>query len=495
VSALSILLVVAAALLGAAIGIAVARSSWRQRAAFEQRDALSSQRQGMQMELIQATERLSSRSAELESVRLELRESRDEAGALRASVLAAREQIARLSSEIAETRERTAVQLSFFDNARETLHTQFKTLANEVLEEKGKRLSESHRGELGLVLGPLSERLTAFQSKVEEVYTTEGQHRFSLMQEVTKLRETNLRMSEEALNLTRALKGQSKTRGNWGEVMLEAILERSGLQKGREYDVQATLSSPDGMLRPDIVVRLPDAKHIVIDSKVSLIAYDRYYSVESDAERELALRDHVLAVRRHVQELGDKNYQGHDTLNSPDFVAMFVPIEPAFNLAAGADASLIFDAFDRKVVIVTPGTLLAMLSTVATLWRRELQNRNALEIARQAGEIHDKFVLVIEAFNDLGMRLEKAQESYTKARDRLVDGRGSVVRRLDDLKKLGAKANRSIPRDLLAAAGANLDAEPDADVEGEASSEVERSDAPGLPLFNSLLDEPPADAA
>jgi DNA recombination protein RmuC len=489
--AASMLFFLLGALLGAVVGILAMHRSWRSRAALEQRDALSMQREELsaqrlaaERELAQTAERLAARNAELEVLRQDLRAARDETGALRAAVLAGREEIARLRSEIDEARERAAVQLSFFDTARETLHNQFKTLATEVLEEKGKRLSESHRGELGLVLGPLSEKLTAFQNKVEEVYTTEGQHRFSLLQEVRRLQETNQRMSDEALNLTRALKGQSKTRGNWGEVMLEAILERSGLHKGREYEVQATLNSQDGIGRPDVVVRLPEAKHIVIDSKVSLIAYDRYYSAENDADREAALREHVQSLRRHVADLGTRNYQGHNTLNSPDFVAMFVPIEPAFNLAAGADPSLIFDAFDRKVVIVTPGTLLAMLSTVATLWRRELQNRNALEIARQAGEIHDKFVLVIESFTEAGQRLERAQESFARARDRLVDGRGSVVKRLDDLKKLGAKTNRKIPGDLLSAAGALAES----DVEGD-------DDVPPAPLFDALESEPPIDAA
>ncbi len=416
------------------------------------RAAVQDVERAMQTQLIEGRERLAARDAEVAQLRVDLERAHAALEQLRVELMNAREQAARSDSEVKEAAQRIAEQRSFFEVARETLNTQFKTLASEILEEKGRHLSELHRGELGLVLGPLSEKLASFQNKVEEVYVTEGQHRFNLAQEVHKLQAASTRLSDEATNLTRALKGESKTRGNWGEVMLEAVLERSGLVKGREYEVQMTLATEEGRRYPDIVVRLPENKHIVIDSKVSLLAYDQYYAAETDAERELALREHVASMRRHFTALGKKNYQGNDVLNTPDFVAMFVPIEPAFNLAAAADAALIFDAFDRKVVLVTPGTLLAMLSTVATLWRREQQSRNALEIARQAGDMYDKFADVVKAFNDVGDRLRMATDSFDVAKRRLSEGPGNVIKRLDDLKKMGAKVSKSIPDDMLARA-------------------------------------------
>jgi DNA recombination protein RmuC len=458
VSAALVLQLLAAAALGAGLGYLLLARRHSALIVAAARAAVQDAQHAMQTQLIEGRERLIARDAEVQQLRLDLERSHATLEQLRVDLMSAREQAARSDSELKEAAQRIAEQRSFFEVARETLNTQFKTLASEILEEKGRHLSELHRGELGLVLGPLSEKLAAFQNKVEEVYVTEGQHRFNLAQEVHKLQAASSRLADEATNLTRALKGESKTRGNWGEVMLEAVLERSGLVKGREYEVQMTLATEDGKSYPDVVVRLPDNKHIVIDSKVSLVAYDQYYACDTDAERELALRQHIASMRRHFTELGKKNYQGNEVLNTPDFVAMFVPIEPAFNLAAGADAALIFDAFDRKVVLVTPGTLLAMLSTVATLWRREQQSSNALEIARKAGEMYDKFADVMKEFNDVGDRLASASKAFDSAKRRLSEGPGNVVKRLHDLQKMGAKASKSLPDDMLARALIGADA-------------------------------------
>ncbi len=474
-----------AAVLGAWLCHVIQRRRHEISTALLVRAAEQAAHQAQQGQVIEARERLAARDAEITQLRAELVTSKNALDTLRDDLMAARESSARLDSELKESAQRIAEQRGFFETARETLNTQFKHLASEILEEKGRHLSEQHRGELSLVLGPLSEKLATFQKKVEEVYVTEGQHRFSLFQEVQKLQAASSRLSDEALNLTRALKGESKTRGNWGEVMLEAVLERSGLVKGREYEVQMTLSGEAGRLRPDIVVRLPDNKHIVIDSKVSLVAYDRYYACESDQERAQALREHISSMRNHFTDLGKKNYQGNAGINAPDFVAMFIPIEPAFNLAAAADDALIFDAFDRKVVLVTPGTLLAMLSTVATLWRREQQSRNALDIARQAGDMYDKFADVVKAFNDVGDRLRMASDAFDLAKRRLSEGPGNVMKRLDDLKKLGAKASKDMPEDMLARAGVGADL---------AAPLVEPM-APPRDLFQRLEGEPPANEA
>jgi DNA recombination protein RmuC len=478
---------------GALLCYVVLRS--RQRRVLESllRSAIAEERSRALAEAVELRERVAGREREIEQVRNEQQQARLDADRIRSELMSAREALARSDAALSEAGQRLAQQTSFFEAAKETLSVQFKTLASEILEEKGRHLSEVHRGELGLVLGPLSERLATFQKKVEDIYVTEGEKRFSLFQEVQKLQESSARLSEDASNLTRALKGEAKTRGNWGEVMLEAILERSGLVKGREYQTQMTLTSEDGRRRPDVVIRLPEAKHIVVDSKVSLVAYDRYYAADDDAGRELALRDHVDSVRRHVLDLGRKDYQNHDQVNSPDFVVMFVPIEPAFNLAASADPNLIFDAFDKKVVIVTPGTLLAMLSTVATLWRREQQTTNALDIAKRAGEIHDKFVTAIEHFDKVGAALESAQETFRKARGSFSEGRGNVIKKLNDLKKRGVKTGKTLPADLLADAGVDRSEDDEEGAESESAEGVLQPDL--LEQFKVLPPDEEADAA
>ncbi len=265
-----------------------------------------------------------------------------------------------------------------------------------------------------------------------------------------KLHQATTRINEEAINLTRALKGEAKTRGNWGEVILERVLERSGLTKGVEYVTQLTLRDDDGaMLRPDVVIHLPEDKHLVIDSKLSLVAYDRYHAADDDTTRGHHGRQHLDAMRAHAKALGDKSYHTRAGVDSPDFVAMFVPIEPAFGLASSLDPELFLDAWNRNVVIVTPSTLLALLTTVRTLWQRDKQTKNAIEIAEQSGALHDQFVLVIESLQSLGKQLKAAQNAFEQTESRLVHGRGNLVGRIRKLKEMGAKAQRQIPEPLV----------------------------------------------
>ena len=445
--ALSILVL----LVGLFVGIAVAR--WLARKQPQVGFDAARVQADIEIEMATYKERAQGRLTELEVLRSDLSRVAQQRDEFQLALAQAREEGVRFQTELAREREQGQEKLALLQSARESLTVQFKSLANDILEEKGKRFSEQHRVELDLLLRPLGEKIQSFEKKVEDTYLTEAKERFSLAEEVRKLQTANLQISQEALNLTRALKGNSKTRGNWGEVILERVLERSGLLKGREYDIQVTLEGAD-RLRPDVVVRLPDNKHIVIDSKVSLIAYDQYYSADDEVARERALAEHLLSMRRHIDDLAMKNYQGRSGLNTPDFVAMFVPIEPAYNLAAASDATLYLDAFDKKVVIVTPSTLWAMLSTVSTLWRRELQNRNALEIARRSGDLYDKFVNFVDALKEIGDKLEAARRAYDTALGRLSDGRGNLVRHAQDLKKLGAKAEKNLPSDLLARAGA-----------------------------------------
>ncbi len=355
-----------------------------------------------------------------------------------------------VEADLRDERERMADKLAALAEARDELSAHFKALAGEALETNRRRMTEQHQGALDLILKPLGEKLVAFERKVDETYDKEAQQRFSLQQEVKNLHLATARINEDANNLTRALKGEAKTRGNWGEVVLERVLERSGLVKGVEYETQLSLKTDEGRtVRPDVVVRLPDDRHIVIDSKVSLVAYDRYHAAVDDEGRALHGRDHVRAIREHAKDLGAKGYQQRQGLDSPDFVAMFVPIEPALGLASSLDEALFLDAWDRKVVIVTPSTLLAVLTTVHTLWQREKQTANAIEIAKKAGSLFDQFVLVIESLEQVGKHLERASNAFDDTRRRLSRGKGNLVRKVEQLREMGVKANRPLPADWL----------------------------------------------
>jgi DNA recombination protein RmuC len=333
--------------------------------------------------------------------------------------------------------------------AKAVLSDQFKNLANEILEEKSRRFAEQNQQNLDTLLKPLQEKLTDFRKQVDETYQSEARERFALKQEVEKLAGLNLRMTDETRALTNALKGESKTQGDWGELVLETILENSGLRKGEEYLVQDTQTISDGSrLQPDVVIRLPESKHLVIDSKVSITAYTRYMQSDDEEVKVSELNSHVLSIKQHIQGLSAKNYQDLYGVGSIDFVLMFIPIEPAF-LAAMRHAPEIYqDALKKNIVIVCPSTLLATVRTVAHLWRQEQQNRNAQEIARQCAALYDKFVGFVEDLDKVGQRLEQAQISYSDAVGKLKTGRGNLIRTAENVKKLGVKPNKSLPSKL-----------------------------------------------
>ena len=333
--------------------------------------------------------------------------------------------------------------------AKAVLSDQFKNLANEILEEKSRRFAEQNQQNLDTLLKPLQEKLTDFRKQVDETYQSEARERFALKQEVEKLAGLNLRMTDETRALTNALKGESKTQGDWGELVLETILENSGLRKGEEYVVQDTQTISDGSrLQPDVVIRLPESKHLVIDSKVSITAYTRYMQSDDEDLKISELNSHVLSIKQHIQGLSAKNYQDLYGVGSIDFVLMFIPIEPAF-LAAMRHAPEIYqDALKKNIVIVCPSTLLATVRTVAHLWRQEQQNRNAQEIARQCASLYDKFVGFVEDLDKVGQRLEQAQVSYSDAVGKLKTGRGNLIRTAENVKKLGVKPNKSLPSKL-----------------------------------------------
>ena len=359
----------------------------------------------------------------------------------------------RAETELAAERRQSADKLATLQQtaqeAKTVLSDQFKNLANEILEEKSKRFAEQNQQNLDILLKPLQEKLTDFRKQVDETYQSEARERFALKQEVEKLAGLNLRMTDETRALTNALKGESKTQGDWGELVLETILENSGLRKGEEYLVQDTQTISDGSrLQPDVVIRLPESKHLVIDSKVSITAYTRYIQADDDNIKTAELNSHVLSIKQHIQGLSAKNYQDLYGVGSIDFVLMFIPIEPAFLAAMRHAPDIYQEALKKNIVIVCPSTLLATVRTVAHLWRQEHQNRNAQEIARQCASLYDKFVGFVEDLDKVGQRLEQAQISYTDAVGKLKTGRGNLIRTAENVKKLGVKPNKSLPSKL-----------------------------------------------
>jgi DNA recombination protein RmuC len=359
----------------------------------------------------------------------------------------------RAETELAAERRQSADKLATLQQtaqeAKTVLSDQFKNLANEIMEEKSKRFAEQNQQNLDILLKPLQEKLTDFRKQVDETYQSEARERFALKQEVEKLAGLNLRMTDETRALTNALKGESKTQGDWGELVLETILENSGLRKGEEYLVQDTQTISDGSrLQPDVVIRLPESKHLVIDSKVSITAYTRYIQADDDSIKTAELNSHVLSIKQHIQGLSAKNYQDLYGVGSIDFVLMFIPIEPAFLAAMRHAPDIYQEALKKNIVIVCPSTLLATVRTVAHLWRQEHQNRNAQEIARQCASLYDKFVGFVEDLDKVGQRLEQAQISYSDAVGKLKTGRGNLIRTAENVKKLGVKPNKSLPSKL-----------------------------------------------
>ncbi len=371
-----------------------------------------------------------------------------------------RAQVAALTMQLTQERNQSQEKMALLQNAREELTLQFKNLANDILEEKSKRFSEQNQQSLGQLLDPLKTKLQEFQGKVEQVYVQEGKDRSALAEQVRQLMELNKTVSQEANNLTKALKGSNKTQGNWGELVLERVLESSGLRKGEEYDVQESHTLEDGRrLQPDVVVHLPDDRHLVIDAKATLIAYEDYANTEDDKYREAALKRHLDAVRSHIKGLSDKNYQDLYGLKSLDFVLMFIPIEPAFMLAVTHDRELYMDAWNKNVLLVSPSTLLFVVRTVANLWRQEAQTRNAQDIAKRGAELYDKLAGFVEDMESLGTRLNQAQKDYDGAINKLSTGRGNVIRQAEMLKKLGVKPSKSLPTPMVEIANDAADME------------------------------------
>ncbi|MBB3046657.1 DNA recombination protein RmuC [Litorivivens lipolytica] len=358
---------------------------------------------------------------------------------------------ARLSTRLEEQAKTHQEKMQVLEQARDQLTVQFKQLSDSIFEQKQKSFNESSRQTLETLLTPFRDQLKEFRTRVDDIYDRETRDRSTLKEQIAQLQQVNQRMSAEAVNLTRALKGDSKVRGNWGEVILERVLEESGLRKGHEYETQTSFTEHDGRrLQPDVVVRLPDEKDIVIDAKVSLVAYEQYASAEDETERKQALQAHVRSIKQHIDGLSLKSYEHIAGINSLDFVLIFVPIESAFMAAFDADPELFRTAYEKNIIVVSPTTLLATLRTVQSIWRHEHQNRNAEAIASEAGGLHDQFVMMLSSMEDIGKHLDRSREAYEKTLDRISRGRGNLVRRVEKLEKLGAKTKRSLPKNYQA---------------------------------------------
>jgi len=334
-------------------------------------------------------------------------------------------------------------------NAKEMetrLTKEFENLAHKTLEVTASKLTDQNKSNIDQLLSPLKIQIDGFKSRIEQVYTTETADRSALRTQIESLTKLNLQMTEEAKNLTLALKGDSKSQGDWGEMILEKVLETSGLIKDVEFTIQASFRSDEGSdLRPDVVINLPERRHFVIDSKVSLTAYERYCNLTDENGRNVALKEHIQSIRAHVDELAEKKYHDLYQITVPDFVFMFVPVEPALLIAVREDQTLFNYAFKKNVVLLTPSTLLATLKTVEYMWKQEKQTRNAKEIARRSGALYDKFMGLYDDLLDIGKKLDSTTSVYHSALNKLKTGKGNLIKSLDDIKKLGAKTSKELP--------------------------------------------------
>lgn len=363
------------------------------------------------------------------------------------------ELIARISirdTEYTNLKEKLELQQAETLDIQKKFTTEFENLANKILDEKSTKFTQLNKAQIENILNPLQEKILLFENKVEQTHKESIDHHAALRQQIFGLQQVHAKMSEETLNLTKALKGDNKMQGNWGEMILESVLEKSGLEKGREYETQQSYTTDNGnRLQPDVVIYLPDNRHLVVDSKVSLVAYEKYINATEKQEQHRYLQEHLISIKRHIDGLSDKNYFELYNGTSPDFVLLFIPIETAFAIATNTDNSLYTKAFEKNIVIVTPSTLLATLRTVETIWKQQKQQENAYEIARQAGLLHDKFVGLIHDLTRIGKKLDETKNEYDSAFNKLSEGKGNLITSVQKLKDMGAKAKKSIDSQII----------------------------------------------
>ena len=365
-------------------------------------------------------------------------------------------ELVRRNAEFENLDQKNREQKAEVEKLQEKFTKEFENLANKILDEKSNKFTKQNKDNIDIILKPLQDKIEKFEKKVEDTHKESIDRHAMLRQQIIGLKELNEQMSKEATNLTKALKGDSKIQGNWGELVLEKVLEKSGLEKDREYFVQNSFTNADGKrILPDVVIHLPDNKRMIIDSKVSLVGYERYVNEENEELKERHLKEHLTSLKRHVDQLSAKNYQDIYEMESPDFVLLFVPIEPAFAIAINKDNSIYNKAFEQNIIIVTPSTLLATLRTIDTMWTNEKQQRNAIEISRQAGALYDKFEGLIKDLTGVGKKMDDAKSDYSAAMNKLFEGRGNLITSVEKLKKMGAKAKKSLPEKIIQRAQEN----------------------------------------
>ncbi|RRJ85465.1 DNA recombination protein RmuC [Aestuariirhabdus litorea] len=440
----------------------------------EQQVKLSDAREKVLAELAQTRERLSHQQATEQGLRdrLESQERRESAAEkeliqLRESLGALERQHSALKESLDQERQHAQEKLALLENNRKQLKLEFEHLANQIFESKQQSFEEQSRKGLDTLLSPFKDQLENFRKRVDHVYASESQERTSLRTQIEELHKLNRKMTEEAGNLTKALRGENKTQGNWGELMLETVLERSGLRKGLEYRREQVVRDDQGKIyRPDVIIDLPEGKHVIVDAKVSLNAYTSYVNAEDEVQRDVALRAHIESVRQHIRGLSDKAYQKLPGINSPDFVFLFMPVEPAFMVAFERDERLFMEAFEKRIVVVTPTTLLATLRTVSNLWSLERQNNSARELADLGAKVYDKLRVVVEAMEKLGKQIDTSQKTWHEAWNSLREGRGNLVRQSQRFLELGVRVKKELPKSLLESA------------DGDAGDQVSQIEAP-----------------
>ncbi len=402
---------------------------------------INQQKEQSQLDRIQFEKQLNASNVEKEAIR-----SEKESFAI---------QLSKKETDFENLWERNKEQKQEVEQLQEKFTKEFENLANKILDEKTSKFTEQNKENLKNILSPLQDKIQLFEKKVEDTHKESIDYHAALRQQILGLREMNEQMSKETLNLTKALKGDSKMQGNWGELILERVLEKSGLEKDREYFVQQSFVTEDGnRVFPDVIINLPDGKKMIVDSKVTLTAYERYINEEDDTLKAQFLKEHVISINRHVEQLGSKNYHDLYQMESPDFVLLFIPIESAFAIALNEDTSIYNKAFEKNIVIVTPSTLLATLRTIDSMWTNQKQQENALEIARQAGALYDKFEGFVSDLVKIGKKMDEAKTEYQGAMNKLVDGKGNLIVSVEKLKKMGAKAKKSLPENIINRASA-----------------------------------------
>ena len=404
----------------------------------------------MHAEKISLEEKVLASQAQIQNFKEILEKERNEKEVIRNEKDSLAIQLSKKEVDFENLWERNKEQKQEVEQLQEKFTKEFENLANKILDEKSNKFTEQNKENMQNILTPLQDKIQLFEKKVEDTHKESIDYHAALRQQILGLREMNLQMSKETINLTKALKGDSKMQGNWGELVLERVLEKSGLEKGREYEVQQAFTTADGnRVFPDVIINLPDGKKMIVDSKVSLTAYEKYINEEDEELKSSYLKEHVNSIKRHVEQLGNKNYQDLYQIESPDFVLLFIPIEPAFAMALNEDTSLYNKAFEKNIVIVTPATLLATLRTIDSMWTNQKQQENALEIARQAGALYDKFEGFVADLIKIGKKIDESKVEYAGAMNKLVEGKGNLISSVERLKKMGAKAKKALPNTII----------------------------------------------